>query len=164
MELIQINATMTKFIEQCKRLRNFNATMKQKIYITKYALWVGIAYGFYVVAFSHPTINKLDKIITKLHKIIINISHSTPNVIESQLPYNLFGLGSFSLHNAYLKCIGEQLKNTLYDLGKLETIYQGLIKYITAKIEGAQYIPCITKKIICTFTNHTDILFTQKGC
>ena len=119
---IQIHATMTKLNEQCKLLRNYNAIMKQKIHITELVIQAGIASGFYAVAFSLPTINKLDKIITRLHKSILGVPRSTPNV-TTQLPYENFGLGAFSLCNAYLRCIGEQLIDALNDSGKLGTIY-----------------------------------------
>ena len=157
---IQIHATMTKLNEQCKLLRNCNVTMKQKIYITESVTQAGIAYGFYVVAFLLSTINKLDKIITRLHKSIFGIPRNTPNV-TTQLPYENFGLGAFSLRNAYLRCIGEQLRDVLNDPGKLGTIYQGLTKYITAKIGGAQYISHITEKS-CVHSPITCTLYLLK--
>ena len=136
---------MTKLNEQCKLLRNCNATMKQKIHIIELVIRAGIAYGFYVVAFSLSTINKLDKIITRLQKSIFGVPYSTSNV-TTQFPYENFGLGAFSLCNAYLRCIGGQLIDALNDPGELGTIYQGLTKYIIAKIGGVQHISRITKQ------------------
>jgi hypothetical protein len=63
-----------------------------------------------------------------------------------QLPHNMFGLEAFSLRNAYLRCIGEQLRDALNDTGYLGTIYQGLTNYIFAKNGRAQNIPRITKQ------------------
>jgi hypothetical protein len=119
--------------------------MKQKIHMTDSVIRAGIAYGFYSVAFSLPTINKLDKIIIRLHKSIYGIPRSAPNVM-TQLPHNMFGLEAFSLRNVYLRCIGEQLRDALNDKGRLGIMYQGLINYIFAKNGGAQNIPRIIKQ------------------
>ena len=151
---------MTKLNEQCELLRNYNATMKQKIHITKSVIQAGIAYGFYAVAFSLPTINKLDKIITRLHKSILGVPCSIPNV-TTQLPYENFGLGAFSLHNAYLRCIREQLIDALNDPRKLGIIYQRLTKFITAKIGGVQHISRITKQS-CVQSPITHMLYLLK--
>jgi hypothetical protein len=67
---IQIHNTMTKINEQCKLLKASPATMKQKIQMTDSVIRAGIAYGFYIIAYSMPTINKLDKILIRLHKSI----------------------------------------------------------------------------------------------
>ena len=61
----------------------------------------------------------------------------------TQLPHKLFGIEVFSLKNAYLRCIGEQLRNELNDKGKLGTIYRVLTHYILAKYGGAENIPRI---------------------
>jgi hypothetical protein len=105
---IQIHTTMTKLKEQSQLLKTSPATMKQKIHMTDSVIRAGIAYGFYTVAFSLPTINKLDKILIRLQKDIYGLPKSSPNVM-TQLPHNMFGLEAFSLRNAYLRCIGEQL-------------------------------------------------------
>jgi hypothetical protein len=142
---IQIHNTMTKINEQCKLLKASPATMKQKIHMTDSVIRAGIAYGFYTVAYSMPIINKLDKILIRLHKSICGLPRSTSNII-TQLPQNMFGLEAFSLRNAYLRCIGENLRNALNDIGRLGIIYQGLTNYIFAKNGRAQNIPRITKQ------------------
>jgi hypothetical protein len=45
-------------------------------------------------------------------------------------------MDAFSFKTAYLKCIGEQLRDALNDQGRLGTIYRGLTKYNMAKYEG----------------------------
>ena len=60
--------------------------------------------------------------------------------ILTQLPHDLFGLEAFSLKNAYLRCISEQLRNALNDPKILGTIYKGLIQHILAKHGGAKDI------------------------
>jgi hypothetical protein len=142
---IQIHTTMSKLKEQCKLLKASPATMKQKIHMTESMICAGIAYGFYVVAFSLPTINKLDKILIRLQKSIYGLPNCTPNV-TTQLPTEMFGLQAFSLRNAYLRCIGEQLRDALNDPGKLGSIYQGLTNYIFAKNGGAAEVSRITKQ------------------
>jgi hypothetical protein len=97
---------MTKLNEQCKLLKTSPTIMKQKIHMTDDVIRAGIAYGFYTVAFSLPTINKLDKTLIRLQKSICSLPNSSPNVM-TQLPHNMFGLEAFSLRNAYLRCIGE---------------------------------------------------------
>ena len=83
----------------------------------------GIAYSFYAVPYSLPTIKKLDKKIIEIQKVICGLPKCTANII-TQLPHNLLGLEAFSLKNAYLRCIGEQLRNALNDTGKLGIIYK----------------------------------------
>ena len=51
-------------------LKNCCTTMKQKIHITETVIRAGIVYGFFTVAFSLPTIHKLDKILIRLQKSI----------------------------------------------------------------------------------------------
>jgi hypothetical protein len=135
---------MTKLNKQCKLLKASPTTMKQKIHMIDSVIRAGIAYGFYSIAFSIPTINKLDKIIIRLHKSICGLPRSASNVM-TQLPHNMFRLEAFSLRNAYLRCIGEQLRDALNDPGRLGIIYQGLTNYIFAKNSGVQNIPRITK-------------------
>lgn len=51
----------------------------------------------------------------------------------TQLPHDIFGTKTFSLKNAYITCIGEQLINTLNDNNRLGQIYDGLVQYILAR-------------------------------
>jgi hypothetical protein len=51
---------------------------------------------------------------------------------------------AFSLKNAYIRCIGEQLKDALNDTGKLGLIYRGLTNFILAKFGGALNLPRLT--------------------
>ena len=88
----------------------------------------GIAYGFYILPFSIPTIQKLDKLLIRLQKSICGLSNSTPNV-TTQLTHNLFGLNAFSLTQTYIRCIGEQLRDAPNDPGIISIIYQGLTNY-----------------------------------
>ena len=111
--------------------------MKQKIHIIEFVIRTGIAYGFYGIAFSLPTIKRFDKILIRLQKSICDLPKSTPNV-TTQLPHHLFGLKAFSLKNAYLRCIGNQLKDALNDNGMLGNIYRGLTNYIFALHGGAE--------------------------
>ena len=113
---------MTKLNEQYKLFKNNHAIMKQKIHMIEAIFKAGIAYSFYAVAFSIPTINKLDKTFIRLQKSICGHLKCAPNVM-TQLPTKIFGLGAFSLKNAYLKCIGEQLRNAFNDPRKLGDIY-----------------------------------------
>jgi hypothetical protein len=85
----------------------------------------------------------------------------TPN-ITTQLPHNLFGMEAFSIKNAYLHCIGEQLISTLNDKGRLGIIYRGLIHYILAKYGGALHIPRIKYKD-CTRSPITRTLYLLKS-
>ena len=102
----------------------------------------GIAYNFYAIPYSLLGIIKLDKKIISIQKKICGLPKCTPNIV-TQLPHELFGIEAFSLKNAYLRCIGEQLRNALNDKGKLGIIYRGLIHYILAKHGGAKNIPRI---------------------
>ena len=78
----------------------------------------GIAYNFYAIPYSLPAIKKLDKKIIGIQKTICGLPKCTANVI-TQLPHEIFGLEAFSLKNAYLRYIGEQLRNALNDHGRL---------------------------------------------
>jgi hypothetical protein len=125
---IQIHSTISKLKELSKLLKASLAIMKQKIHMTNSVIWASIAYGFYIVVYSLPTINKLDKILISLQKDIYGLPKSSPNVMIQQ-PHTMFGLEVFSLQNAYLRCIGEQLREALKDTERLGTIYQGLTNY-----------------------------------
>ena len=133
----QTHATITKIQEQCKLLKTCCATMKQKTHIMETVIRAGIAYGFYAVPFSLPTIYKLDKLLIRLQKSICELPRSASNV-TTQLPHNLFGLNAFSLIQAYLRCIGEQLRDALNDPGILGNIYQGLTNYIFSLHGGSK--------------------------
>ena len=139
---IQIHATTTKLNNQCSQLVNCPATIKQKINMVDTIIRAGIAYSFYTVLYSLPAIKKLDKKIIAIQKKICGLPKCTPNVV-TQLSHDMFGIEAFSLKNAFLRCIGEQLRNALNDKGKLGIIYRGLTHFILAKYEGAEKIPRI---------------------
>ena len=120
----------------------------------------GIAYSFYAVPCSLPTIKKLDKKIIGIQKIICELPKCTANVI-TQLPHDLFGLEAFSLKNAYIRCISEQLISALNDPGRLGIIYKGLIQHILPKYGGAIDIPRITHND-CTRSPTTRTLYLMK--
>ena len=120
----------------------------------------GIAYSFYAVTYSLPSITKLYKKIIGIQKTICGLSKCIANVI-TQLPHNMFGLEAFSLKNAYLRCISEQLRNTPNDKGRLGIIYKGLIQHILAKNGGAKDIPRI-KYQDCIRSPTTRTLFLMK--
>ena len=122
----QIHTTTTKIIKKCKDLVVCPATMKQKINMADTVLRAGIAYSFYAVPYSLPAIKKLNKKIIVLHKTICGLPKCTSN-IATQLPHDLFGIEVFSLKNAYLRCIGEQLQHALNDTCRLGKIYNGLL-------------------------------------
>jgi hypothetical protein len=103
---IQIHTTTTKLTQQCKQLLTCPITMKQKISMVDTVIRAGIAYSFYAVPYSLPTILKLDKKIISLQKKICGLPNCTSNII-TQLPQYLFGMEAFSIKNAYLRCIGE---------------------------------------------------------
>ena len=84
----------------------------------------------------------------------------TPNIV-TQLPHDMFGIEAFSLKNAYLRCIGEQLRNALNDKGRLGIIYRGLTHFIQAKHGGAENIPRI-KYQDCTRSPTTRTLILIK--
>jgi hypothetical protein len=109
---LQIHATTTKLTQQCKQFISCPLTMKQKINMLDIVIRAGIAYSFYVIPYSMPTIKKL----FALQKKICGLSNCTLNV-TTQLPHELFGMEAFSLRTAYLRCIGEQLKQALNDKG-----------------------------------------------
>ena len=154
---IQIHATTTKLINQCSQLANCPAIIKQKIKMVDTVIRAGIAYSFYVVPYSLSTIIKLDKKIIAIQKKICGLSKCTPNIVI-QLPHNMFGFEAFSLKNAYLRCIGEQLRNVLNDKGRLGIIYK---HFILAKHGGAENISRI-KYQDCTRSPITKTLFLIK--
>ena len=156
----QINTTTAKVIKQCQALIACPATMKQKINMADTVIRAGIAYSFYEVPYSIPAIKKLDKTIIALHKIICGIPKCTSN-IATQLPHNLFGIEAFSLQNAYLRCIGEQLQNALNDKGRIGKIYAGLLQFILAKYGGSKEITRI-KYHHCVRSPITRTLFLLK--
>ena len=102
----------------------------------------GIAYSFYTVPHSLPTIIKLDKNIIAIQKKICGLPKCKPKIV-TQLPHDMFGIEAFSLKNLYLRCIGEQLRNVLNDKGRLGIIYRGLTHFILAKHGGVENIPRI---------------------
>ena len=139
---IQTHATTTKLINQCSQLANCLETIKQKINMDDIVIRAGIAYSFYVVPYSLPPIIKLDKKIIAIQKKICGLPKCTPNIVI-QLPHDMFSIEAFSLKNAYLRCIGEQLQNVLNDKGRLGIIYRDLTHFILAKHGGAENIPRI---------------------
>jgi hypothetical protein len=152
---IQLHTTTTKLLKQCQQLLTCLVTMKQKINMVDTVIRAGIAYSFYTVPYSLPNIIKLDKKLISLQKKICGLPNCTRNII-AQLPHNLFGMKAFSIKNAYLRCIGEQLINALNDKGRLGIVYKGLTHYILAKYGGALHIPrikyqdCIRSPLIRT--------------
>ena len=157
---IQIHATTTKLINQCSQIINCPATIKQKINMVDTVIKAGFAYSFYTVPYSLPAIMKLDKKIIAIQKKICGLPKCTPNVV-TQLPHDMFGIEAFSLKNAYLRCIGEQLRNALNDKGRLGIIYGGLTHFILAKYRGAEKIPRI-KHQDCIRSPTTQMLFLIK--
>ena len=93
---LQTHITTIKVINQCKQLIHCPATIKQKIKMVDIVIRAGIAYSFYAVPYSLPTIKKLDKKIIDIQKAICGLPKCTANVI-TQLPHDLFGLEAFSL-------------------------------------------------------------------
>ena len=76
----------------------------------------------------------------------------------------MFGIEAFSLKNAYLRCIGEQLRNALNDKGRLGIIYRGLTHFILAKYGGAKNIPRIKyQDYIRSPTTRTLFLIKKVG-
>ena len=141
---IQTHITTTKLIKQCKLLTTCPATMKQKIQMVDTVIRAGIAYSFYAVPYSLPAIKKLDKKVIALHKTICGLPKCLSNAV-TQLSQNMFGTEAFSLKNAYITCIGEQLINALNDKCRLGRIYNGLTKHILAKHGGSLNISRITQ-------------------
>ena len=126
----------SKLMKQAQLLLHSPVILKQKLKMVDTVIRPGIAYSFYVVPYSIPTITKLDKKIISLQKAICGLPKSTPN-ITTKLPHDQYGLAAHSLKTEYLNCIGKQLRNALNDLGRLGTIYKGLTNHIFAKYGGA---------------------------
>ena len=103
------------------------------------AIRVGIAYSFYAVSYSLPTIIKLDKKIIAIQKNICGLPKCIPNIV-TQLPHNMFSIEAFLLKNTYLRYIGEQLRNALNEKGRFDIIYKGIIYFILAKYGGVENI------------------------
>jgi hypothetical protein len=96
-------------------------------------------------------------------KAICKLPKSTPNV-TTQLPYKLFGMNAFSFKNAYLKCIGEQLRDALNDQGWLGIIYKGLTKFIMAKYGGSTILTTITiAACLHSPITRTKVLLIENG-
>jgi hypothetical protein len=123
----------------------------------------GIAYSFYVVPYSLLALKKLDKKLIALQKKICGLPNCTPN-ITMQLPHRSFDMQAFSLQNAYLRCIGEQLKDALNDTGKLGIIYRRLTHFILATYGGALNISRLTSHdCIRSLITRTLYLFKTVG-
>jgi hypothetical protein len=88
---LQIHITTTKLTNQCKQLTNYPLTIKQKMHMTDTVIHASIAYNFYVVPYSLPALNKLDKKLIALQKKICSLPNCTPN-ITTQLPHGSFGM------------------------------------------------------------------------
>ena len=81
--------------------------------------------------------------------------------VVTQLPQDMLGTEVFSLKNAYLTCIGEQLINAFNDKGRLGKIYNGITKYILAKHGGSLNLPRISRQD-CIRSPITRTLFLLK--
>jgi hypothetical protein len=149
-----------KLIKQTQFLLQSPATLKLKLKMVDIVIRLEIAYSFYAVPYSMPNITKLDKKIIGLQKTICGLPKSTPN-ITTKLPHDQYGLDAHSLKTEYLTCIGKQLRNALNNLGRLGTIYKGLINHIFAKYGGAQYLPLLNKEA-CLHSLTTRILYLLK--
>lgn len=157
---LQTHVTTTKVINQCNQLTTCLATIKQKISMVDTVIRAGIAYSFYAVPYSLPTIKKTRQ---KNHWDPKNNLWTAQ--MHSQCHYTvatwLIWTWGFFFKNTYLRCIGEQLRNALNDPGRLGKIYQGLIQYILAKYGGAEQIPRI-KYHDCVHSPTTRTLFLFK--
>ena len=109
---LQKETTLIKVKQQSQLLINSPASLTQKIKILNTVIKPHIAYAYYAVPFSKPDIKKLDKIISKLTKEICNIPKSTANIL-THLPHDNFGINATSLLLDYIRCIGQQLIQTL---------------------------------------------------
>ena len=160
---IQTHVTTTKLINQCSQLANCPATIKQKIKMVDTIVRARIAYSFYALPYFLSAITKLDKKIIAIQKKICGLPKCTPNIV-TRLPHDMFGIEAFSLKNAYLRCIGEQLRNALNDKGRLGIIYRGLMHFILAKHGGAKNIPRIKHQdCIRSPTTRTLFLIKKQG-
>jgi hypothetical protein len=57
----QLHITTTKLTKQCQQLLTCPLTLKQKITMVDTVIRAGIAYSFYAIPYSLPTLHKLDK-------------------------------------------------------------------------------------------------------
>lgn len=151
---------LQKSKQQSKLLTLSPASLKQKIKILNTVIKLRIAYAYYAVPFSKPSIKKLDKIISKLTKDICHIPNSSAYIL-TQLPHINFGINVTSLFLDYIHCIGQQLIQALNDLCHLGIIYQGLAKYITAKYGDSLHLPKL-KQQACTRSPIARTLFLLK--
>ena len=78
---LQTHITTTQIIDQCKQLAYCLATIEQKINMVDTVIRASIAYNFYAVPYSLPTIKKLDKKITGIQKTICGLPKCIANVI-----------------------------------------------------------------------------------
>jgi hypothetical protein len=74
---IQIHTTTTKLLNQYKQLLACPVTMQQKLNMVDIVIRAGIAYSFYAVPYSLPTITKFDK----------NLFHSKRKYVDSQTAF-----------------------------------------------------------------------------
>ena len=132
--------TMDKLIKQTQLLLNSLAILKQIFKMVDTGIRPGIAYSFYAIPYSMPTITKLDQKIIALQKAICGLPKSTPN-ITTKLPHDQFGLDAQSLKIEYLTCIRKKIRNALNDLGRIGIIFKGLTNHILAKYGGSQLLP-----------------------
>jgi hypothetical protein len=142
---IQKNITMSKLNKKIQQIFQSPATLKQKIKVVDTIIRASIAYSFYTSPYSMPDIIKLDRKLISLQKAICGLSKSTSN-ITTQLPNKLFRINVFSKKTAYLTCIGEQLRNTLNNPGRLGKIYKGLTNHLFAKHGGVALLNTLNKE------------------
>jgi hypothetical protein len=126
-------------------ITQLTSNTQEKIKMVDTVIRPGIAYSFYAVPYSMPTITKLDKKIIALQKAICGLSKSIAN-ITTKLLHDQFGLDAQSLKTEYLTCIGKQLRNALNDPGRLGIIYKGLTNHIVVKYGGPQFLPLLNKE------------------
>lgn len=119
-----------------------NKKLEWLVIRTSIVIRTGIAYSFYTIPYSMPTIYKLDKKIIALQKKTCGLLNCKSN-IRTQLPHDFFGMEALSLKNAYLKIIGEQLQHSLNDKRRPKKIFICLTHYILAKHGDAFNIPRI---------------------
>lgn len=82
-----------------------------------------IVYVYYTSPFSIPNIKKLEKILIKVTKEIINLLKNTTNIL-AHLSDEDFGINTTSLLPNYANCTGKQLLQAFYDHGQLGIICQ----------------------------------------
>ena len=159
----QQTTTMDKLMKQAQLLFQSPITLKQKLKMVDTIIRPGIAYSFYAVPYSMPTITKLDKKIIGLQQAICGLPKSTPN-ITTKLPHDQYGLAARSLKTEYLNCVGKQLRNAFNDPGRLGIIYKGLTDYIFAKYGRAQQLTSLNKEAcLHSPTSRTLYLLKHNG-